>query len=222
MAEAIAALSLAANILQMVEYGGFFVTTAWKIYSSQADTRLANDFDHLRYLTEDVENILGPLEQNDLDTASAAGLRDRDRNLLALVAESRKITKEILDSLNKIGNPAAWKARKRKAIKATFNLTWKSDHIADLQTKLDRIRSQLTLHLVHSLRYVGNNAVVVSEVISGATPLAPSYHVSATLSNEAERYHYQVVVSLPSQKRHASTFTTLAKSTELTAGNVQI
>lgn len=157
MAEAIAALSLAANILQMVEYGGFFVTTAWKIYSSQADTRLAKDFDHLRHLTEDVEKILGSLEQNDLDTASAAGLRDKDRDLLALVAESRKITKEILDSLNKIGNPAAWKARKHKAIKATFKLTWKSDQIAGLQTKLDRIRSQLTLHLVHSLRYVGNN-----------------------------------------------------------------
>lgn len=157
MAEAIAALSLAANILQMVEYGGFFVTTAWKIYSSPADTHLAKDFDHLRYLTEDVDKILGSLEQNDLDTTSAAGLRDRDRDLLALIAESRKITEEILDSLNKIGNPTAWRSKKRKAIQAAFKSTWKSDRIADLQTKLDRIRSQLTLHLVHSLRYVGIN-----------------------------------------------------------------
>ncbi|KAK7707098.1 hypothetical protein SLS64_007307 [Diaporthe eres] len=96
MAEAIAALSLAANILQMVEYGN-------------TPNPLAKDLDQLQYLTQDVEKILGDLEQNDslAIIPSTAALGDRDRDLLTLAAESRKITKEVLDSLNKIGKPAA-------------------------------------------------------------------------------------------------------------------
>lgn len=152
MAEAVAALSLAANILQMVEYGSVFVATAWKIYASKADTHLAKDFDQLRYRTQEVEKILGSLEQNDSTIPSTAALKDRDRDLLTLATESRKVTKEILGSLNEIGNPAAW-----KAMQAAFKSLWHHDRIAGLQTELDRVRSQLTLQLVHSLRCVGNN-----------------------------------------------------------------
>ncbi|KAJ0124736.1 hypothetical protein J7T55_006077 [Diaporthe amygdali] len=152
MAEAIAGLSFAANILQMVEYGGVFVTTAWKIYSSQAESQLVKDFDQLQYLTEDFKNILDCLEHNDSVNSSTESLPDRNRDLLKLAAESRKISEEILNSLNKIGNPTVWRVKKHKAIQAAFKLTWSQDHVAELQTKLDRVRSQLTLHLVHSLR----------------------------------------------------------------------
>lgn len=154
MAEAIAALGLAANILQTVEYGGVFVTTAWKIYSSQADANLVKDFDQLRYLTQDLRGILDSLKQSSSGFPSTAGLRSRDHDLLRLVAESQRITEEILCSLDKIGDLNKWKFKKHKAILAAFKLTWNQGHIKKLQTKLDHVRSQLTLHLVHSLRCV--------------------------------------------------------------------
>lgn len=154
MAEAIAGLSLAANILQMVEYGGVFVTTAWKIWSSQTDSQLVKDFDQLQYLTQDFNNILGSLEQDDPANSSTEAWPDRNRDLLKLGAESRKICEEILGSLNKIGNSTETRAKKRKAIQTAFKLTWNKAYIAELQTKLDHVRSQLTLQLVHSLRCV--------------------------------------------------------------------
>lgn len=158
MAEAIAALSLAANILQMVEYGVVFVSTAWKICSSNPDTHLANDFDQLRSSTEEVEKILVSLEQNESEVLSGACLQDRDRDLLALTAESRTVTEDILSSLNKIENPAAWKDKKKyKAIKAAFKSLWHSHRLTELKTNLDRVRSQLTLQLLHSMRCVDNN-----------------------------------------------------------------
>ncbi|KAL1883971.1 hypothetical protein Daus18300_000079 [Diaporthe australafricana] len=154
MAEAIAALGLAANILQTVEYGGAFVTTAWRIYSSQADANLVKDFDQLRYLTQDFRGILGSLEQSASGVSSTTGLRDRDRDLLRLVANSQRVTEEILDSLDKIGDSTRWKLKKHKAILAAFKLTWNQGHIMKLQSNLEHVRSQLTLHLAHSLRCV--------------------------------------------------------------------
>lgn len=153
MAEAVAALSLAANILQMVEYAGVFVTTACKIYSSRADTPLDEDSDRLRSHTREVKKILGSLEQNESDSSAVVGLRDRDRDLLNLAAESRKVIGEILDSLKETENPTSW----RKALQAALKSTWNNRRIARLQTKLDGVRSQLTLHLVHSMRCVCNN-----------------------------------------------------------------
>lgn len=148
MAEAIATLGLAANILQMVEYGSKFVAAVWKIYdASQADHPLAEDLDQLRCHTQEVEKILGSLEQNDSIIPSTAALEDTDRDLRALAAESRKVTEEILDSLNEIG-----KLKKHKAIQAAFKSLWHERRVAELQTKLDRVRNHLTLHLVHSLR----------------------------------------------------------------------
>ncbi|KAI7782256.1 hypothetical protein LA080_013662 [Diaporthe eres] len=124
----------------MVECGSAFVATAWKIYASQADTPLAKDLDQVQYLTQDVEKILVDLEQNGIP--STAALEDRDRDLLTLAAESRKITKEILDSLDKIGKPAAWKFKKHKAIQAAFMAPWNHRRIAELQSKLDGVRNE--------------------------------------------------------------------------------
>lgn len=157
MAEAVAALSLAANILQMVEHAGVFFQTAWKIYSSQADTHLAKDFDQLRYLTREVEKILCSLEQNDPDSSSALGLRDRDRDLLTLATESRKVTAEILHSLKKTGNSTSQRISKYKALQTALKSTWNPGRITKLQTKLDGVKSQLTLHMVHSMRCVRNS-----------------------------------------------------------------
>ncbi|KAI3394581.1 hypothetical protein diail_2572, partial [Diaporthe ilicicola] len=183
MAEAIAGLSLAANILQIVEYGGVFVTTAWKIYSSQADVQLVKDFDRLRYLTKDLKGVLGSLERNTSDFPKIAGSQERDRDLLSLAVESRKVTEEILGSLNKIGDPARWRVTKHKAIQAAFKLIWNQSHITELQTNLDRVRSQLTLHLVHSLRFDAAASTETQNRILGKLT-----HVAEFLNEKSDQF----------------------------------
>lgn len=64
MAGAVAALSLTAKISRMVAYGGAVVATASRLYASQAGTNFAKDVDQLRCLTQEVETMLGSLEQN--------------------------------------------------------------------------------------------------------------------------------------------------------------
>lgn len=155
MAEAVAGLSLAANILQMVEYGGVFVTTAWKIYSENTDTDILKDFKQLQYLAKDVDEVLGSLER-DLPAFSATcmGSGDLHPELVRLAEECQKVTVEILDFVGKTGEQKSWKTRMHKVVRESFRLTWGQGKLVKLQTKLDGMRSQLILRLVHSLRCV--------------------------------------------------------------------
>ncbi|KAH8756401.1 hypothetical protein F5883DRAFT_372051, partial [Diaporthe sp. PMI_573] len=153
MAEAVAGLSLAANILQMVEYGGVFVTTAWKIYSARTDTDIVKDFKQLQYLAKDVDKVLVSLEQ-DIPAVSSTceGSDSGDPELARLAEECRKVTVEILEFVGKTGDQKSWKTRMHRAVKEAFQLTWGQDKLNKLETRLDRMRNQLTLRLVHSLR----------------------------------------------------------------------
>lgn len=155
MAEAVASLSLAANILQMVEYGGVFVTTAWKIYSENADTDIVKDFKQLQYLAKDVDKVLGSLEQ-DLPAFSSTSMSSEngDPEMARLAEECRKVTMEILEFVGKTGDQKSWKTRMHKVVREAFRLTWGQGKLVKLQTKLDSMRSQLILRLVYSLRFV--------------------------------------------------------------------
>lgn len=151
MAEAVAGLSLAANILQMVEYGTIFVTTAWRIHSEQADTDVVQDFEQLQYLAKDVERVLESLDQ---DITVVSSKSDGDPELARLAEECRKVTVEIVEFLGRTGAQRSWMTRMHKAVKEAFQLTWGQVKLTKLQTRLDSMRSQLTLRLVHSLRCV--------------------------------------------------------------------
>lgn len=155
MAEAVAGLSLAANILQMVEYGGVFVTTAWKIYSAHADTDVVKNFKQLQYLAKDVEKVLVSLETGIPAVSPTSASSDNgDTDLIRLAEECRKVIVEILALVGKIGDQKSRKNRFNKAVKEAFRLTCGQGKLESLQTRLDDMRSQLILRLVHSLRYV--------------------------------------------------------------------
>lgn len=84
MAEAIAGLSLAANILQMVEYGATFVKTAFKIYGSDAGVYTIDDFKRLSCLSEDFAAVLDSLEGNSRSYSASQVEMKGDTNLIAL------------------------------------------------------------------------------------------------------------------------------------------
>lgn len=151
MAEAVAGLSLAANILQMVEYGVVFVRTARNIHSDRTDTDVVKDFKQLQYLAKDVEKVLESLDQ---DIPAASSESGGDLELGSIAEECRKVTAEILEFVGKTGEQKSWKTRMHKTVKEAFQLTWGQGKLAKLQTRLDSMRSQLTLRLVHSLRCV--------------------------------------------------------------------
>ena len=146
MAEAVAALSLAANILQVLDFGKQFTFAAWAIYRSGSGT--INFLSDLQSTSSNLRPVLQELEES--SRAPASSSTTSDNGILVLASKCSGVLNQMLESLASIGGLE--KGRKRDAAKAAFKLVWKKGDIEDLQKRLDQFRDELTLHLVVSLR----------------------------------------------------------------------
>lgn len=150
MAEAIAALSLASNILQVIDFGSNFVSTAWKIYdASQRSSERLDGIASLSVINTNLNDVL-----RDLRTQSSATdlANESNRGILNLSNECAAWLEKLVRALNELGLGDA--GRKRDALRAAFKLMWKREEINALQARLNEFRSQLTLSLLVSMRSV--------------------------------------------------------------------
>jgi hypothetical protein len=158
MGEAIAAFSLAANIIQFVDFGGRLVSDAWSIH--QKGRSGFGEILDLEKITEDLKltlvDLISPLESSEDKT-------DSQRSLEELAEQCSQLVSEILSSLSKIG--LSDKLRKRDALKAAFRLVWKEDEIKSQQMRLENIKHQLNLHILVSLRYTNSYNLDFSSLI---------------------------------------------------------
>jgi hypothetical protein len=156
MAEAVAGLSLAANVLQVADYGVQFVNTAWKIWKSGRDA--IDEFTDLHRLSKSLKEIS---QQLLVDIPDSKLHIHSNKGIVELAGQCNEAAQEILDSLNRIGLPI--QRRKRDAAKAAFKVIWGANDIKALQTKLEGVRHQLVLYLVASIRYAHNRIVMASQ-----------------------------------------------------------
>ncbi len=149
MGEAIAAFSLAANIIQFVDFGGRLVSDAWSIH--QKGRSGFGEILDVEKTTEDLKltlvDLISPLE-------SSENKKDSQRSLEELAEQCSRLASEMLSSLSKIG--LSDKLRKRDALKAAFRMVWKEDEIKSQQMRLENIKHQLNLHILVSLRYANS------------------------------------------------------------------
>lgn len=145
MAE-IAALGLACNILQMVDYGRQFATTAWKIYQSGEDA--LEGFSSLQVLSKNLEHVSRELEKEAVQSSTLSSAQGMER----LCQESIKTTKEMLETLGKIGLSRKGRPRKREALRSAFMSWWNEDRIRALQQRLDGLGNQVVLFLLDKFR----------------------------------------------------------------------
>lgn len=148
MAEAVAALSLAANILQALDYGRQFVTAAWKIWISGQESM--EGIATLQILSKDLDTILSSLQAATPSSQHSALTDSTHAALVELAGDCTRVTKKMLQTLQQIGLPSS--GRKRDAIKAAFKLLWNNDEIKALEVQLSEFRNQLTLRLLISVR----------------------------------------------------------------------
>ena len=148
MAEAIAALSLASNILQVVDFGTKFISAAWKIWSSGKEG--IDGLTSLQLISHDLKAVLERLRET--SPTSARQVEDEStKSIFALAEECSKTIQQMLDSIESIKIPEKSR-KKRDALIAAFKLTWKNDEIVALQTRLDTFRNQIVLNLAVSFR----------------------------------------------------------------------
>ena len=145
MSEAVAGLALAASILQVLDYGRQFVTTAWKLYESGTDA-----IESIRVLQPLSKNLNSTLQSAQRDPSTIDPEIDKEMSMLA--TESRIVSDKIQEMLSRAGLIDDVRRTKRRALRAAFVTFWNRDEIKSLENELDRINKRLTLALLASLR----------------------------------------------------------------------
>lgn len=142
MAEALAAIGVAANVIQLLDFGSRFVSSCWEIYTAGRDG--VGEFPDLYAITKDFEGVLKDLKQSD-----AKSLPREHSGFQHLLAKCQDLAGQLSDSISKLNLPN--KARKRVAVKEAIKRLW-NDEISSLQTRLERLRQELIVHLLGLIR----------------------------------------------------------------------
>ena len=158
MAEAIAAISLAANIVQFIDFTSKVISTSNNLYSSST-----TGSDWLQTITTDLTKVSASLKAP-LARQNGNAVSENDRELLLLAGQCEEIATELLttlstlrrkkESIPKIGHtPEALRVlwgNFRTALKTI----WKEDKILELEKRVESFRQQLVLRILVSLRFV--------------------------------------------------------------------
>lgn len=145
MSEAVAGLALAASILQILDYGRQFVTTAWKLYESRVDA--VESITVLQRLSKNLDSTLQSTQQNP-STLSP----EIDEEMFFLATECRTASVKIQGMLSQVNITEDGRRSKRQALRAAIVTLWNRDEIRSLEIELDVINKRLTLALLASLR----------------------------------------------------------------------
>lgn len=123
MAEAIAGLSLAANIMQVINFGANFVSLSWKIWNAGQDG--LSTADSLKQLAKDLKHVVQRLNHDIAQQPSRSP--HTDSALTTLGRDCIKVSERLLEILEKSGVHSV--NNKRGAFATAFRLLWVKDDI---------------------------------------------------------------------------------------------
>lgn len=137
--EALAAVSLAGNVLQFLNFTNDVISKSRQIHGSITGTLKEND--DLEGLTSDLKCLSGRLQ------ASAGPV---DPVLVQLCSSCSEIADELLAALTRLGAKGNYTRSQslRKALKAL----WGQEKLRSLERRLAEFRQQLIFHVVVELR----------------------------------------------------------------------
>lgn len=148
MAEAIGAFSLAANILQFVDFGSRAVASLWWYYKeNRKEIKQGPD---LFTICTDLQRVLCEFELPEDDgTHEDAGLVQLARECHGVAEEMQKVLRSVFNAETPAGSMG-----RREALLAALRMLWKEEHLQSLLDRLSQFRHQLVVHLLASLRYI--------------------------------------------------------------------
>jgi hypothetical protein len=168
MAEAIAALAFAGNILQFLDAGQQFVGRAYTI--AVAGSHSLTDVKELRHITEYFQPLLAQLNPGNNHHGTTT---QSERQLAALSTECAQVVGELLQTLNNAGVDDA--GRKMDQIITAFKLTWNRSKIQKLEEHIGKLRQQLAVQLLVSIKEHSVKALDQQEAILAQLKSDPRY-----------------------------------------------
>jgi hypothetical protein len=144
MAEALAAVALAGNVLQFFEAATSFIVNAGRICRSQSAGDASSNLKDLRDIAAGFQGLLVKLQPQ------GAALNPEHR--VDLSSLSRNCADTVQELLAKLDNIGLGREARGDLLLAEFRAMWNSRAIQELESRIMRFRDQLAFYLVVIVR----------------------------------------------------------------------
>lgn len=148
--ESIAALGLASNIIQIVDFSTRIISRGRDLYNS-TDGQAAEHVvlhDAVKRLSELLVSLEGPKKPRDVRKVTTA-----DRQLMQLKAETVKAARELQEALNKARIDKKGRNKRWQSVQQALLSVRSDKQISALVLRLDKIREQVDTAVLISIRY---------------------------------------------------------------------
>jgi hypothetical protein len=144
--DALSAVSLAATIIQFVDFSSKIVSKGYHLYES-ADGVLSENA-RLGYVIADLKSLNTRLQKHE----KLGCLTKEEQALEDLSSQCSIIAKELLERLDKLNVEANTKNRKWKSFRQALKSVWNKKALDEMAATLSEYRNQIELHILLSLR----------------------------------------------------------------------
>jgi hypothetical protein len=150
------ALSLAGSIVQFVDFGLKLLKDGRSLYKSSTGALQVNE--ELEFIINDLQTLIAKIRVG-LSTGPALGPLTEEETVENYTFEGicdqcAKISKEIIDCLEKVKVKADEEDRVWESLKRAVRSGWKKRELSELTARLLSLREHLHGRILYSLRYV--------------------------------------------------------------------
>lgn len=142
----LSALSLAATLVQLVDFTSKVVSKGYHIYNA-ADIALPQNA-ALEYIVTDLQNLNARLKHHE-----SLGCATKDEQALEDLSTSCAVlANEVISKLNKLKVAGDESHRKWKSFRQALKSVWNKEELDAMAAKLSEYRNQLEFHILLSLK----------------------------------------------------------------------
>lgn len=149
--EPLSAFSVAAGVVQFLEFTGKVLSEGYEIYKSTTGDLQRNA--DLSQLAKKILQLNNDLQSSLKSTELRSQLSPAEEELQNLLSDCSSVANELLAALERLKLEPGEKKRKWSSFRQALRTIWRQDDITKLQLKLDSYKGQLTMYLLVSLRY---------------------------------------------------------------------
>lgn len=162
----LSALSIAASVVQFLDFGAKIIGTSIEIYRS-VDGATQESLE-TEYLVQHARDLNAGLVASQSVNKSRLSNQD-ELKLLELAARSQAVAQELLDLLVSLRNNGGH--RTLAAVKQVIRTKWNEAKIQSLIERLDAIRNETSLQLLCMMRYKARHYTIVDSRHGGSQRL---------------------------------------------------
>lgn len=162
MAEAIAALSLAANVVQFIDFGSKVLATTYRLRRcNMSDGSGSGQLQDLKIITNSLRHLINGFTTSLKLERLTEELSQTEQNLLTLTKHCCDISEELLQAVTKLEGSS--KLGTWNSFCLALKSVWAEEKIEVMRQRLDRFRQEIVLHVLACFRY-GRPSIKPSEL----------------------------------------------------------